>query len=176
MLKFAKIKVTEWSDLKKRLAAIGWRIELNKEGHYNCYPPNRELSGIVINPHNYEEHDKAVKRDVLRISSDLWFLFENPWGGVPENFDPMTLKPKTTPVTNIVTAPFNPAATQANDIIIPTIWELNRLNLVADYVVQIGNEWLRPVEVDLPNKVFMTADSRVHSLPLKNIKIRKITP
>ena len=169
MVKFAKMaNITPWEILKSRLLAIKWRIELNAEGHYNCYSPNRGIKAVVINPHNYEEHAAAVKQDILRRDKNLLFLFEEHWVP-PEGFNRDTGK--------IENPQKNQQVPQAKAKII-TLATLDRApaDLVPNYDMLIDNEWLRPVEIDWIRKTIMTADSNIHNVPPTNIKIRKNKP
>lgn len=169
MVRFAKMaNITPWGTLKARLLTIKWRIELNAEGHYNCYSPNRGIKAVVINPHNYEEHAAAVKQDILRRDKNLWFLFEEHWDP-PKGFNINTGKMENPQA--------NPQATQSQVPVI-NLTNLDRApaDLVPNYDMLIDNKWLRPVEIDWIGKTIMTADGDIHKVPPSNIPIRKNKP
>ena len=73
------------------MSKIGWKVDRNSEGHWECYPPNRNIQPVIIASHNYENHAQAVKLDILKRSRDLNFLFEDPWDP-PVNFNRNTLR------------------------------------------------------------------------------------
>lgn len=133
-----------YKDYGRRLEAIGWKLHINHNGHYEYLaPPYDKSKMICFSPNNWDRHWQLQKTDLRKISPDLDFVWKTPFI-IPENYNPLTLKIEE----------------NANTELKVKFLELARFDL-NDIEILYNGQWLKPLDIDYSTFEIMFNNSEV---------------